>query len=74
MHALRAIRTTPVRAAARLHSVQAGDSQAGMTTAEYAVGTIAASGFAGILYKILTSDWIVELLKSLISKAFNFSF
>ena len=27
----------------------------GMTTAEYAIGTVAACGFAGLLLKILTS-------------------
>ncbi len=40
----------------------------GMTTAEYAVGTVSACGFAGILYKILTSDFGQSLLEGLLDK------
>lgn len=40
-------------------------SERGMTTAEYAVGTVAACGFAGILGKILTQPWVGDLLKGL---------
>jgi hypothetical protein len=43
----------------------------GMTTAEYAVGTVAACGFAGVLIELLGSDWIQELLKSVIGNAFS---
>lgn len=39
----------------------------GMTTAEYAVGTIAAASFAGILIKILTDPTIQALLLELLS-------
>jgi hypothetical protein len=46
----------------------------GMTTAEYAVGTVAACGFGGILYKLLTSDPVVDLLKKTIERALSFSF
>lgn len=45
--------------------------QAGMTTAEYAVGTVAACGFAGVLYKVLTSSSILGLLAKVIGKALN---
>ena len=41
----------------------------GMTTAEYAVGTVAACGFAGILYKLLTSDSVQKLLMDVIERA-----
>ncbi|MGI8535593.1 MAG: DUF4244 domain-containing protein [Mycobacteriales bacterium] len=74
MHALHHIRTAPVRAAVRLHTVRAGERDAGMTTAEYAVGTVAACGFSGVLYKLLTSDFILELLKGVLGKAFKLSF
>jgi len=37
-----------------------------MTTAEYAVGTIAAVSFAGILIKILTDPTLQQLLLQLI--------
>ncbi len=43
----------------------------GMTTAEYAVGTVAACGFGGVLYKILTSDSILKLVESLVVKALH---
>ncbi len=41
---------------------------AGMTTAEYAVGTVSACGFGGILYTILTSDFGNNLLEGLLDK------
>ena len=62
MHALQTVRTLPVRAAARLRTLQDGDREAGMTTAEYAVGTVAACGFSGILYKVITSPEILGLI------------
>lgn len=46
----------------------------GMTTAEYAVGTVAACGFGGILYKLLTSDAIVTMLKDVILRALKLGF
>jgi len=49
-------------------------SDSGMTTAEYAVGTVAACGFGGILYKLLTSDAVVGLLRDIIKRALTMSF
>lgn len=46
----------------------------GLSTAEYAVGTCAVAGLAGVLLKILTSDWAMELLKKIIEWAFSFLF
>lgn len=46
-------------------------NERGMTTAEYAVGTVAACGFGGILYKLLTSESVQSLLGSVIEKAFG---
>jgi hypothetical protein len=40
-----------------------------MTTAEYAVGTIATCGMGGLLYKVLTSPTVMELLTDLIRAA-----
>jgi hypothetical protein len=45
-------------------------SERGMTTAEYAVGTVAACGFGGVLYKLLTSDTVVQMLTDLVRRAF----
>ncbi|HVE97675.1 MAG TPA: DUF4244 domain-containing protein [Mycobacteriales bacterium] len=56
----------------RIQAMRRGD--AGMTTAEYAVGTVAACGFGGVLYKLLTNDSVLKLLTDLISKALRFSF
>jgi hypothetical protein len=42
---------------------------AGMNTAEYAVGTLAAVAFAGLLYKVVTSDTVRSALTSLIQRA-----
>lgn len=42
---------------------------AGMTTAEYAVGTVAACGFAALLYKVVTSGAVSSALNALINRA-----
>jgi hypothetical protein len=39
--------------------------QRGITTAEYAVGTAAGAGLAGLLYKLLTGGFGDQLLKTL---------
>jgi hypothetical protein len=46
----------------------------GLSTAEYAVGTVAVAGLGGVLVKLLTSDWALELLKRVIEWAFSFLF
>ena len=44
-------------------------NDAGMTTAEYAVGTIAAVAFAAVLYKVVTSDAIKAALSAILQSA-----
>jgi len=39
-----------------------------------AVGTVAACGFGGVLYKVITSPAVLDLLKAVISRAFRLSF
>jgi len=51
-----------------------GGREHGMTTAEYAVGTVAACGFGGILYKVLTSPEITRMLKDLVERALSVVF
>ncbi|HTW21425.1 MAG TPA: DUF4244 domain-containing protein [Mycobacteriales bacterium] len=46
-------------------------ADAGMTTAEYAVGTVAACGFGALLFKVLTSGFATNLLESIISRALH---
>lgn len=45
--------------------------EAGMSTAEYAVGTIAACAFAAVLYQVVTGDSIVSALQDLIDSALS---
>jgi hypothetical protein len=42
---------------------------AGMNTAEYAVGTLAAVAFAGILLVVLTSDPVQAALQGVVERA-----
>jgi hypothetical protein len=73
VRALAAVRNTPVRLAARLTpaGADARPADAGMTTAEYAVGTVAACGFSGVLYTLIQSPEVMGLLRDVISKAFK---
>ena len=73
MRVVNAVRSAPVRAAVRLHAVRA-DAEAGMTTAEYAVGTVAACGFSGVLYKVITSPQVLDIVKGVIGRAFKLAF
>jgi hypothetical protein len=43
----------------------------GMTTAEYAVGTVAAVAFAAVLYKIVQSDAVSSALSSIVTSALH---
>nr|WP_281260277.1 DUF4244 domain-containing protein [Nonomuraea indica] len=47
----------------------AANRERGMSTAEYAVGTIAACAFAAILFKVVTGTEVQEMLSSLIDRA-----
>ena len=43
----------------------------GMTTAEYAVGTIAAVALAGVLYKVVTSGAVFSALSRIVRSALS---
>lgn len=43
--------------------------ETGMSTVEYAIGTIAAAAFGAILYGVVTGDSIVGALTNIISRA-----
>lgn len=49
-------------------------NEEGMTTAEYAVGTIAAAGLGGVLIKLLMSPEVQDLIWKIIQQAFSFLF
>lgn len=59
----RAIRTV----GARMALLAAEES--GMSTVEYAIGTIAAAAFGAILYSVVTGDSIVGALTNIIGRA-----
>lgn len=47
---------------------------AGMSTVEYAVGTVAAAAFAAVLYTIVTGGSITSALTSLVQQALSVNF
>ncbi len=59
------IRTLKVR----ITSAMIDDS--GMSTVEYAIGTIAAAAFGAILYSVVTGDSIVGALTNIINRALS---
>ena len=44
-------------------------NEEGMSTAEYAVGTVAACAFAAVLYKVVTGGSVVTALADLVQSA-----
>lgn len=51
----------------RLAGVEADD--AGMSTAEYAIGTIAAAAFGALLYTVVTGDSVLGALTAIVQRA-----
>ena len=48
-----------------------GADESGMSTVEYAIGTIAAAAFGAILYTVVTGDSIVAALNRVIGRALS---
>ncbi|ANW62558.1 MULTISPECIES: DUF4244 domain-containing protein [Mycolicibacterium] len=57
----------------RLRLTMLAVDEAGMSTVEYAIGTIAAAAFGAILYSVVTGDSIVSALTGVIGRALNTS-
>nr|WP_223263491.1 DUF4244 domain-containing protein [Rhodococcus sp. MTM3W5.2] len=55
----------------RTRLLLAAAAEDGMSTAEYAIGTIAAAAFGAVLYSVVTGDSIVTALTGIIDKALN---
>lgn len=53
---------------------RAVSGEAGMSTAEYAIGTIAAAAFAAVLYKVVTGGAVVGALTDLVERALSVKF
>ncbi len=45
--------------------------ESGMSTVEYAIGTVAAAAFGAILYTVVTGDSVVSALTNIIGRALN---
>lgn len=46
----------------------------GMSTAEYAIGSIAAAAFAALLYTVITGDSVINALTDIIARALSVNF
>lgn len=57
----------------RARLLMAAVDESGMSTVEYAIGTIAAAAFGAILYTVVTGDSIVGALSNIITRALNTS-
>jgi hypothetical protein len=55
----------PHRAVEKEETMHRRRDQRGITTAEYAVGTAAGAGLAGLLFKLLTGGFGEQLLRTL---------
>lgn len=55
----------------RARMLRAVVAEDGMSTAEYAIGTIAAAAFGAVLYGVVTGDSIVNALTRIIDRALN---
>jgi len=53
---------------------RAARRDAGMVTSEYAMGLIAAVGFAALLYEVLTSPQVKGALQDIVGRALNGQF
>lgn len=69
--AMGTLREAVQRLQATKNDSSSGDPEEGATTVEYAIGTIAAAGFAGLLIVILKSDAVRSTLESVIQEALN---
>ncbi len=57
---------------ARLMGTVRGEE--GMSTVEYAIGTIAAAAFGALLYKVVTGGAVVGALEALVQQALSVNF
>ena len=64
----RTARRSVVRVVSRLRADE------GMSTAEYAIGTVAACAFAAVLYKVITSTQVLDLLSGVVTRALHVPF
>ena len=57
----------------REFTIRLAVEEEGMSTAEYAIGTIAAAAFGALLYTVVTGDSVLSALTGIIGKALSTS-
>ncbi|WP_308194750.1 DUF4244 domain-containing protein [Pseudonocardia kujensis] len=72
----RRLRRIRLRITVLLHSLAARltANDRGMSTVEYAIGTLAAAAFAAVLYTVISGDSIVTALTQLVQRALSVTF
>lgn len=60
-----------IRNRIRRRLVGVATAEHGMSTVEYAIGTIAAAAFAGLLYTVVTGDSVLGSLTAIIQRALS---
>ena len=65
-------RSTVARVRRRVRRMLRDD--AGMSTVEYAIGCVAAAGFAALLYSVVTGDSVTTALTQLVQRALTAGF
>lgn len=63
-----------IRWAVLTRLIRAVRGEEGMSTAEYAIGTIAAAAFAAVLYTVVTGDSVTSALDGLVQEALSVDF
>ncbi|MEW2046098.1 DUF4244 domain-containing protein [Streptomyces sp. NPDC051445] len=59
------------RLCALMCRVRAARGDAGMVTSEYAMGIVAAVGFAVLLYQVVTSEVVAAQLQAIVKRALS---
>ncbi|MFE2041635.1 DUF4244 domain-containing protein [Streptomyces sp. NPDC059477] len=57
----------------RVRRMRRARGDAGMVTSEYALGLVAAAGFAVVLYRVLTSGTVAAELQAIVERALDAS-
>jgi hypothetical protein len=64
-------RPTPIRLRHPLPMWPELRSDAGMSTVEYAIGTLAAAAFAAVLYEVVTNGSVASALGAMVQRALS---
>ena len=66
--------TTTSNTSTRIRCARLLRDDDGMSTVEYAIGTVAAAAFAAVLYAVVTGDSVVGALTTLVQRALTATF